>query len=112
MFKIRLKNLQTAQGMVEFALVLPLLLLLILGIFAFGHLFFVYSSVVSASREAARWGAAVGEAPSSFPRYQDCASIRAAAVRVGSFAGVNATDLDLADPVDAGVSIDFDHGPD
>ncbi|NTV75723.1 MAG: pilus assembly protein, partial [Holophaga sp.] len=52
-------------------------LLLILGGFAFGHMFFVYSSVVSASREAARWGAAVGEAPSALPRYQDCASIRA-----------------------------------
>jgi len=99
--KIRIKDIQSAQGMVEFALVLPILLLVILGIFAFGHMFFVYSSVVSASREAARWGSAVGEAPSSLPRYQDCAAIRAAAVRVGAFAGVDT----------ASVAIDYDHGP-
>jgi hypothetical protein len=109
MFKIRLKNLQTAQGMVEFALVLPILLLLILGIFAFGHLFFVYSSVVSASREAARWGAAVGEAASTLPRYQDCASIRAAAARVGGFAGVSTNEITGAS--DTGVLIEYDHGP-
>ncbi len=112
--KIRIQHVQKAQGMVEFALVLPLLLLLILGVFAFGHLFFVYTSVVSASREAARWGAAVGEAPSSFPRYVDCPSIRAQAVRLGAFAGVNATDISdiaSADPKDPGVDIKYDHGP-
>lgn len=101
MIKFRLKNTQKAQGMVEFALVLPILLLVILGVIAFGHLFFVYSSVVSASREAARWGSAVGEAPSSAPRYQDCTSIRASAVRVGSFAGVSPNT----------VVINYDHGP-
>ncbi len=92
MSKIRLKNKQAAQGMVEFALVLPILLLVILGIFAFGHVFFAYSSVVSASREAARWGSAVGAADSFLPRYEDCNSIRAAAVRVGAFAGVSGSD--------------------
>ncbi len=107
--KIRVKHVQRAQGMVEFALVLPLLLLLILGVFAFGHLFFVYTSVVSASREAARWGSAVGEAPSSFPRYEDCNSIRDQAVRLGAFAGVN--DTDIADTNDTGVAISYDHGP-
>jgi len=108
------KSAQTAQGMVEFALVLPILLLLILGIFAFGHMFFVYSSVVSASREAARWGAAVGQASEGeapLPRYQDCASIRAAAVRVGAFAGVDATEFDPDNDSDSGVNIAFDAGP-
>jgi hypothetical protein len=109
MFRKSFKKLQTAQGMVEFALVLPILLLLVLGIFAFGHLFFVYSSVVSASREAARWGAAVGEAPSEFARYQDCDAIRASAVRLGSFAGVNSSDID--DDDDTGIEISFDSGP-
>src|SRR5512135_3039955 len=90
--KIRLQNLQTAQGMVEFALVLPILLLVIFAVFAFGHLFFTYSSVVSASREAARWGSASGVSESLRPRYSDCDSIRAAAVRVGTFAGVAAVD--------------------
>lgn len=101
MVKIRRRNGQTAQGMVEFALVLPILLLIILGIIAFGHLFFVYSSVVAASREAARWGSAVGVSASSAPRYQDCTSIRASAVRIGEYAGVRPETI----------AIDFDHGP-
>ncbi len=40
MSKMRMKKIQNAQGMVEFALVLPVLMLLILGIIAFGHLFY------------------------------------------------------------------------
>ena len=41
------------QGMVEFALVLPLLLILIFGIIEAGRLLFLYSAVMSSSREAA-----------------------------------------------------------
>ena len=52
------KERQNAQGMVEFALILPILLLVILGIIEFGRLLFFYSSVTSASREAARYGSA------------------------------------------------------
>src|SRR5690242_330805 len=81
MLKFPVKDPRKAQGMVEFALALPVLLLLILGIFAFGHLFFVYSLVTSASREASRYGAAVGETDSGALRYQDCDGILAAAVR-------------------------------
>jgi Flp pilus assembly protein TadG len=40
---------------VEFALILPLLLLLILSLVDFGRLFFVQVSVTSASREGARY---------------------------------------------------------
>ncbi len=109
MSKNRVKNLQTAQGMVEFALVLPILLLVIFAVFAFGHLFFTYSSVVSASREAARWGSASGVSESLRPRYSDCDSIRAAAVRVGTFAGVAA--VDSPDANTPGIAITFDHGP-
>src|SRR5512142_1678656 len=109
MSTLRVKNPQTAQGMVEFALVLPILLMIIFGIFAFGHLFFSYSSVVSASREAARWGSASGASESLRPRYSDCDSIRGAAVRVGSFAGVAA--IDSPDENPPGIAISFDHGP-
>ncbi|MDN5293987.1 MAG: hypothetical protein PWQ91_690 [Eubacteriales bacterium] len=42
----------------EFALVLPLLLLLLLGIIEFGRIFNAYLIVTSASREGARYGAA------------------------------------------------------
>lgn len=95
---------QNAQGMVEFALVLPFLLLIIFGIFAFGHLFFTYSSVVIASREAARYGAAVGLSENGKPRYVDCAAIRQAAAGLGRFAGVTADA--------AHVEVLYDSGPD
>jgi hypothetical protein len=94
---------EKAQGMVEFALVLPILLLVILGIIAFGHLFFVYSSTVSASREAARFGAAVGETGGGLPRFRDCDAIRGVAVQRGLFAGVTNND--------SVVAIEYDGGP-
>jgi len=74
----------TAQAMVEFALVLPILLLVVYGLIETGRLIFIYASVVTASREAARYGSASGlNAAGTVPRYQDCAGIRAAAKNVG-----------------------------
>lgn len=90
-----------AQGIVEFALVLPLLLILVFGIIEAGRLLFIYGAVFSSSREAARYGSAAGEIAGYIPYYGDCDGIRAAAMRIGRFAGVSATD----------VSISYDHGP-
>ncbi|MGD2148822.1 MAG: pilus assembly protein [Anaerolineae bacterium] len=44
------------QELLEYALVLPLLLLLIFGIVDFGLAFFAYNSVANAAREGARAG--------------------------------------------------------
>lgn len=41
----------------EFALVLPLLVILLLGLIDFGHLFFSVNTITNAAREAARRGA-------------------------------------------------------
>lgn len=72
-----------AQAMVEFAIALPILLLLLYGIIEAGRLLFIYSSIVTASRQAARYGAATGDGlTAGVPRYGDCAGIRAAAQRV------------------------------
>lgn len=79
------------QGMVEFALALPIVLLLMLGIIEAGRLLFMYSSVVSASREGARYGAAMNN-------FNDCGGIKDAAKSIGSFAGVS----------DANISIKYD----
>ncbi|MDZ4159306.1 MAG: TadE/TadG family type IV pilus assembly protein [Anaerolineaceae bacterium] len=84
-----------AQGMVEFALALPIFLLLMFGVIEFGRLFLTYSAVYSASREAARYGAAAGLNLAGTPRNKDCAGIRAAAVRVGSFGGVTTSQMDI-----------------
>lgn len=89
------------QGMVEFALALPIVMLLMLGIIEGGRLLFIYSSVAAASREAARYGAGVGGNGLGTNLYRDCSGIRAAAKRVGQFAGVN----------DADISIHYDRGP-
>ena len=50
-----------AQAMVEFAIVLPMLLLLLYGILEAGRLLFIYSTIVTASRQAVRYGSATGQ---------------------------------------------------
>jgi hypothetical protein len=87
--------------MVEFALILPILLLLIFGIIEVSRLLFFYSIVATASRDASRYGAAVGIGPNGVRRYVDCAGIREAALGSGRFAGV----------ASGNVVITYDHGP-
>ncbi|MBE9523771.1 MAG: pilus assembly protein [Chloroflexi bacterium] len=91
-FRRRTNEEQKAQGIVEFALILPILLLVIFGIIEFGRMMFIYASVASASREAVRYGSAVDDV-SGLPRYADCAGIRAAAQRIGKFAGMQDADI-------------------
>jgi len=92
---------QRGQGLVEFALVLPVLLLLVFGVIEMGRLLFIYVAVTASSREAARYGSAIGTVPGGGPRYQDCDGMRAAAMRIGSLAGLQ--------PVD--ITITYDSGP-
>jgi len=73
------------QGLVEFALVLPVFLLLVLGVIEFGRLMVTYSSISTASRDAVRYAISVGDNPSGIPHYQDCLGIRAAALNVALF---------------------------
>ncbi len=53
---LSLRRCSRGQGLVEFALILPLLLLLILGIIEFGYVFTVYTGLFNAAREGARYG--------------------------------------------------------
>ena len=51
-------NKQTnGQSLAEFALILPLLLLIVMGIFDLGRGIFYYSTIQNAAREGARYGA-------------------------------------------------------
>jgi hypothetical protein len=86
------------QGLVEFALVLPILLLVSFGIIEFGRLLFVYSAVTTAASEAVRYGTAVDDS-SGLPRYADCPGIEAAARRIGSLTNLT------------NVAISYDDGP-
>ena len=100
-----------AQAMVEFAIVLPMLLLLLYGILEAGRLLFIYSTIVTASRQAVRYGSATGQGldytaqggpdNSGVPRYQDCYGIRLAAQRVDFLNAIEDNDI----------IIQYDNGP-
>ena len=93
----------TGQAMTEFALVVPVALLLIWGIIEVAHVLLVLNSVSLASREASRYAVGMdtiaGEGTPT--HWQDCAGIRDAAIRVGSISGIHA----------GNVRIFYDTGP-
>lgn len=52
--RTRAQRTSRGQGLVEFALVLPVLLLIFMGILDFGRAIFAYNSLANAAREGAR----------------------------------------------------------
>lgn len=101
---LKFQNHHHGQGMVEFALAIPVVLLLMFGIIEGGRLLFIFSSVEAASREAARYGSGSGGVAtdgSNVTPYRDCDGIRDSAKRIGSFAGVT----------DSSITISYDSGP-
>jgi Flp pilus assembly protein TadG len=64
-----------AQAMVEFAIVAPILFLLLFGIIEVGRMIFLYSAVVNASREAVRYGSAVGYDDTGVIKYKNCSAM-------------------------------------
>jgi Flp pilus assembly protein TadG len=92
-----------AQAMVEFAIALPVLLLLLYGILETGRLVFMYSTVVNASRQAVRYGATTGPGNGTGnadeKRYEDCDGIRDSAQKSGFVGAFNT------------VTIKWDTGP-
>ncbi|MFC2043466.1 TadE/TadG family type IV pilus assembly protein [Chloroflexota bacterium] len=53
---MRLKRHFSGQDLVEYALILPIMLIMIMGIFDLGRITFFYSTIVNISREGARFG--------------------------------------------------------
>jgi len=92
----RRSRIDEGATLVEFALVLPLLLLLLFGVFEFGRYVAVSTAVETASREAARFGSAVG---GTTPQYADCAGIKSAGQSLAIV-----TDLDS-------IVVEYDEGP-
>jgi len=74
------------QAMAEFALTIPVFLLLVFSIIELSRFFLVYSSVFTAVREATRYGSSVGD--EGILNYLDCSEIAETAVRTGDFGGV------------------------
>ena len=77
------KRFYNGQAMAEFALVLPILLLVLYGVIEVGRAFFIYASVNNASREAVRFGSSDCNELNCVPLYQNCAAIRAKARQTG-----------------------------
>lgn len=104
----------SAQAMVEFALALPILLMVVYGLLETGRLLFIYGSTVTAARQAARYGSASGIGPNGVPFYRDCTGIEAAVNNVAfihTFSDINITydrGLDNAGDMVAIPSIDAD----
>lgn len=57
--QLKRRKMWRGQGLVEFALAFPIMLLIVIGIMEFGRLFITYTSVFVAAREGARFGSAM-----------------------------------------------------
>ncbi|MDQ7027923.1 MAG: TadE/TadG family type IV pilus assembly protein [Anaerolineae bacterium] len=70
---------ESGQALAEFALIFPILLMVIVGIIDFGRIVFVFSDASSSLRDAARYAEVLGF-DSSNPDYVNCDAIRGEAL--------------------------------
>jgi Flp pilus assembly protein TadG len=90
---------EQAQAIVEFAIVLPILMAMLVGILETGRMVFFYAAVNNASREAVRYASAFGlNDTQTAVKYKDCAGIKQRAVRSAFFTNLT-------------ITITYDHGP-
>jgi Flp pilus assembly protein TadG len=92
---------ESGAAAVEFALIALVLIPLLFGIMEFGRFVTVQSGVETATREAARYGSAVGDSGNGVPRYADCSEIKQAGASRSGLANLEADDL----------AVTFDNGP-
>src|SRR5512143_3462477 len=92
----KVKRKSKAQAMVEFALALPILLMVMYGLIESARLIFMYASVVSAARQAVRYGSVTGDNGSGTPYYNDCDGIRGAAKRLGFLQSYSDADIQIS----------------
>ncbi|MGH7462752.1 MAG: TadE/TadG family type IV pilus assembly protein, partial [Longimicrobiales bacterium] len=82
--------------MVEFALILPLLLLFIFGVIEAGHMLAIYSGVSSAAEQTARYGSVAGTSEAGRVYYLDCAGMRTTAKRSAFLQGLTDSNIQIA----------------
>ena len=86
-YKPQNKTAGSGQAIVEFAIALPILLVVIIGLLEVGRMVFIYSSVNNASRNAARYASAFGSTASLtdpnvfYRKYLYCDGIKDAALK-------------------------------
>jgi hypothetical protein len=96
------KSDKKGQTLVEFALILPLTLIITLGLIEFGRLLFIYAAITNSAREGARYGAAAGIGDNGIAQYADCIGVRDAVRRTAFLTSIP----------DNNISIWYDHGDD
>ena len=93
------------QTLVEFALVIPIFILLLLGLFDIGRAVWNYNTVANAAREAVRVAVV----------NQDPVAVRDAAKQAGTGLGLTDADIDLTEcfiqECPYSVTIEFDYTP-
>jgi Flp pilus assembly protein TadG len=83
------------QGLVEFTLTLPILLLILVGVLDLGRLYFAAMTVTNAAREGARYGA-------SNPCYASCTAIQSHAQNEAFGSIINPTQLNVTSTLTSG----------
>ena len=92
------KQKQIGQALIEFSLILPLLLVIVLGILDFGRILLIYSNAAGSARDAARQATLVGAfndpRTGPGPRYRACENIETIADSYfGSNGSTNSIDI-------------------
>jgi len=94
------KRLDDGQTLVEFAFVLPVLLLILFGIIEFGWIFMQYVQVIHAAREGTRYASTDPYSADANPNSDICAKIESAATYFGGAVSCKKTqtEFDVAMP--------------
>jgi Flp pilus assembly protein TadG len=89
-----------AQAILEFSIVLPILMLVLVGVLEVGRYMFLYSAATNASRNASRYASAVGRADNGLTKFNYCEGIKQTALNSAY----------LVDRSTIGVAINYDDG--
>src|SRR5262249_22604513 len=81
-------------GLVEFALILPMLLLVLFGIIDMGWIAFNFSQLYNGVREGVRYGSVTGF-NAALQQYIDCDGIRSTITRNSGFSGIKAATISI-----------------
>ena len=90
--KVYKKNI-SGQGTVEFALAFPILLVFLIGMFEMGRLLVIYTTTVSASRAASRYGTSIGDGTAGVAQYLDCGGMKQKAIDIGILSSMVESDI-------------------
>jgi Flp pilus assembly protein TadG len=84
---------RNAQGLVEFALILPLLLVLLFSAIDFGWMVFNYGQLFNGLREGLRYGTVTGY--TSTKQYLDCSGIKKRIRDYAGFSGIKDSNITI-----------------